>query len=181
MNKNIEKEYKVLLTKQQFDILCRCYEELQFKKQVNTYYDSINLDVSKKKGAMRIRTINDTYLFTLKLHQNDDVYEYETLVAEDSCKALLQKDVQQLLQEHSITNDLHRITQLVTERAVIETDDAEICFDISTYNGITDYEIEYEYKRDHKGILVFQNILNPIGILYKKNCTSKIQRALNSL
>lgn len=181
MNKNIEKEYKVLLTNEQFDKLRLGYENLQFQTQINTYYDSSNLDVRKKKGAMRIRTINDTFIFTLKLHRNGDVYEYETLVNEDSCAALLQQDVQQLLQEHGITKDLHRVTQLVTKRAVVDTGDAEICFDISTYNGITDYEIEYEYKHDHDGLSIFQNILKPLGITYEKNCTSKIQRALNSL
>ena len=181
MNKNIEKEYKVLLTKKQFDTLCQAYKELEFKTQINTYYDTKEMDVRKHKGAMRIRTIDNQYIFTLKLHRNRDVYEYETFVNEDSCSALQQSDVQQLLKDNDIPNELHRVTQLVTKRAVVDTGDAEICFDISTYHGITDFEIEYEYKRAHDGLMVFQKILEPIGIIYKKNCTSKIQRSLNTL
>ena len=55
MNKHVEKEYKMLVSKEQFDKLCSLYENLNFITQTNTYYDTVNGDIQKKKGAMRIR------------------------------------------------------------------------------------------------------------------------------
>ena len=58
MNKHVEKEYKMLVNKEQFDKLCSLYENLNFITQTNTYYDTVNGDIQKKKGAMRIRERN---------------------------------------------------------------------------------------------------------------------------
>ena len=69
----------------------------------------------------------------------------------------------------------------MTKRAVVETENAELCFDISTYGNHTDYEIEYEYKKEHDGLSIFQDIMKQINVVYEKNCISKIQRAINSL
>lgn len=181
MNKNIEKEYKVLVTKDQFEALRCLYKNLEFIRQINTYYDTDSMAIKEKQGAMRIRTLKDTCIFTLKLNIGHKLYEYETFVKDDTLEALQQSDIKALLNEFHIQGDLKRLTQLVTERAIIETDYAEICFDISTYQGKTDYEIEYEYKKDHDGLTAFQTFLKPIGISYKTNCISKIQRALRAL
>ena len=69
----------------------------------------------------------------------------------------------------------------MTKRAVVETENAELCFDISTYGSHTDYEIEYEYKQPHDGLSVFQKLLSHVQLVYEKNCTSKIQRALQAV
>ena len=74
-----------------------------------------------------------------------------------------------------------KIAELHTQRAVYESEFAELCFDISTYHGKTDYEIEYEYKKEHDGLSIFQDIMKQINVVYEKNCISKIQRAINSL
>lgn len=42
-------------------------------------------------------------------------------------------------------------------------------------------EIEYEYKKEHDGLSIFQDIMKQINVVYEKNCISKIQRAINSL
>lgn len=71
MNKHVEKEYKMLVSKEQFDKLCGLYENLNFITQTNTYYDTVNGDIQKKKGAMRIRERNGRFLFTLKMRQEN--------------------------------------------------------------------------------------------------------------
>ena len=53
MNKHVEKEYKMLVNKEQFDKLCSLYENLNFITQTNTYYDTVSythLDVYKRQG-----------------------------------------------------------------------------------------------------------------------------------
>ena len=72
------------------------------------------------------------------------------------------------------------IGECTTYRAVINTDKAELCFDINEYNGITDYEIEYEQTCDHDGITEFNKILSQVGLTYFRNCPSKIKRTLDT-
>ena len=50
------------------------------------------------------------------------------------------------------------------EISEIITEYAELCFDINSYNGITDYEIEYEVKKDHDYKKAFKAILKQAGI-----------------
>lgn len=180
MNKNIEKEFKVLVTKQQFDFLLKSYPSVVFKKQVNTYYDTADRKIEKLRGAMRIRE-KDDFIFTLKIPNNEDLLEYECNVEKNDVTALDNSDIKDLLAGYNIDGPFFVLTTLKTHRAVYETEFAELCFDISTYNGVTDYELEYEYKKDHDGNLVFQTILDKIGIVYHSNCDSKIKRAMDSL
>ena len=49
MNKHVEKEYKMLVNKEQFDKLCSLYENLNFITQTNTYYDTVNGDIQKRR------------------------------------------------------------------------------------------------------------------------------------
>ena len=138
MNKNIEKEYKVLLTKEQFEKLLSNYPNAVFKTQCNTYYDTDTHCIQKKKGAMRIRQFNDKFIFTLKMHSNDGLLEFEKEVNENSLNSFQDVEIQNLLDKFHINGNLIELTTLCTQRATIETEFAEICFDISSYNGCTD-------------------------------------------
>ena len=160
MNKHVEKEYKMLVSKEQFDKLCSLYENLNFITQTNTYYDTVNGDIQKKKGAMRIRERNGRFLFTLKMRQEnlDGLCECECEVSENSVHALQSEEIVQLLHEYQIEAAIIPLTTLVTKRAVVETENAELCFDISTYGSHTDYEIEYEYKQPHDGLSVWPGL-----------------------
>ena len=55
MNENLEIEYKVLLTKEQFEKLVSQYDDVKFIRQVNTYYDTKDLQIRKNYGSIRIR------------------------------------------------------------------------------------------------------------------------------
>lgn len=180
MNINIEKEYKILLSKSEFYKLLSFYPEAVFHKQVNTYYDTHDMAIKNAHGAMRIRE-TDHFLFTLKMHSEEGLLEFETSVLENNENVFHQKDIQDILQGYAISGPFHKITSLTTHRAMIITDDAELCFDISEYNGKMDYEIEYEYKRPHDGLSIFNNILRRIHRHYEVNCASKIKRAMDSV
>lgn len=179
MNKNIEKEYKILLTKEQFEDLCRFYEPLHFVEQVNVYYDTSNRCIESMQGALRIRSKEGKHIFTLKMHDNGNLLEYECEVKNNTVEALGEPSIQSLLTQYNINGSLHQTTTLVTKRAIVEDEYAQLCFDINLYNGMIDYEIEYEYKKDHDGRKQFSDILNKINVSYTKNCKAKIARALN--
>lgn len=178
MEKNLEIEHKILLTKQEFEKLIKGYENIKFITQVNTYYDTEDQQLKSKKMAMRIRTINDKHIFTLKQPTKQGVIEHECDVAENSIVAIKDNRIQSLLDSIGVKNNIVSLGSLTTHRAIVSLDNAELCFDINEYNGITDYEVEYEYTKKHDGIPEFNNILKCINKSFTKNCKSKIGRAL---
>ncbi len=180
MNNNIEKEYKILVTKEQFNTLYKHFNAPSFYSQTNIYYDTYDFAIRNVKGSMRIRDINNKHIFTLKMHSPKGLLEYEKNLPYNSIECFNDEEISSLLNKYHIQGPFHKIGNLKTERAIHDTEYAELCFDINTYNGIVDYEIEYEYKKDHDGLTAFQNILSIANIEYTSNCISKIQRALNS-
>lgn len=181
MKSNIEKEYKLLVTKEQFYNLLKQYPDIKFDTQINYYIDTEDTAIRNLHGAMRIRHVHDMYIFTLKLPSKDGLLEFEKEVQSTSLEVLHDKDIQQLFQKYHIHGTFKYLTTLTTQRAIYHTEYAELCFDINTYHGITDYEIEYEYKKEHDGIIAFQEILKSIQVTYTSNCDAKIKRALDSL
>ncbi len=179
MNKNIEIELKILVEKEKFYELLNLYPDISFKKQVNVYYDTLDYQILKKHGAMRIRT-KDTHTFTFKNGTSNGLEEYECIVSENSISALNTSEITEFLNSHNIYGPFQEISTLSTYRGIVETENAEICFDINEYNGITDYEIEYEYKNNHDGVKCFNKILENVNIKYNYNCLSKIQRAIEN-
>ncbi|MDE6195675.1 MAG: CYTH domain-containing protein [Erysipelotrichaceae bacterium] len=177
MNKNIEKELKILVSKEKFYELLSFYPQLSFKKQVNVYYDTKDHQILNHYGAMRIRT-KDHHIFTFKKCTSQGLEEYECSVDQNSSDMLLKEPIASFLQSQNLFPPFYEIASLCTYRGVIETEYAELCFDINEYNGITDYEIEYEYKKEHDGISLFNNILSKVQLSYEENCPAKIKRAM---
>ena len=179
MNKNIEKEFKILVSQKSFENLCKLYEPLTFIKQVNHYYDTSDHQIEKKKGAMRIRSKNGQHIFTLKLHENNNLLEFECEVENNNIQSLNQPDIMELLKTYGIEGPFFETATLTTNRAMVVDEYAELCFDENFYNDKHDYEIEYEFLQDHDGYTKFNKILNKVGLQYESNCKSKIARALN--
>lgn len=178
MDKNIEKEYKILLTREQFYQLLEKYPSLHFIEQVNIYYDNENNDIRNMRGAMRIRSKQRKHVFTLKVHTSEGLHEYECPVVGNNTDSLSKDEITNLLTTFQIQGPFHPIAKLKTARAMYINDYAELCFDINQYNETIDYEIEYEYKKEHDGFTAFNEILKQINVEYKSNCKSKIARAL---
>lgn len=183
MNLHFEKEFKILLNKNQFVTLLKQFPQAEFKKQINTYYDTSDLHIRKHIGAMRIREIDDKFIFTLKqrCNGNDGVKEYECLVDKNALDVFKRDDMQALLKSFLITQPIIELASLTTYRALIRLENAELCFDYNEYNGTSDYELEYEFIREHDGLSVFNQLLASVGLKYENNCMAKIQRALESV
>lgn len=184
MNRNIEKEYKIIVSEQQFNRLLINYPNLKFIKQINTYYDTIDMQIQSMHGmhgAMRIREKNNSYLFTMKSNSEEGLLEFECPVNQNDVSVLQNTEIQNLLHSYGIQGPFTMLTNLTTFRGVVQFDCAELCFDRNLYNGLEDFEIEYEYKKDHDGLSNFEKIIKAADLVYKSNCDSKIKRALDSI
>lgn len=182
MNKKIEKEYKILVTKQQFEALLQMYDDCEVSEQLNIYFDTEDQTIKKLKGGMRIRYKNNKYIFTLKFKHPEGHIELEKEIPHDCINELHHdQTIAAWFKEYGINAPFIEIGRVHTLRYLHRSEVAELCFDISHYNDITDYEIEYEFLQEHDGISKFNEILSHVNLTYEKNCITKLGRMLNSL
>ena len=179
MAKPEEHELKVMLTKEQFETLLHAYDFPILLEQINTYYDTPKGAVKDLPGAVRIRRVDGKDIFTFKQRKDSQTqYELEKEIPVGSLDQIEDPEILGWLQEAGIdVKVLKPITTFTTWRHMIKTENAEICLDKTVYPHKTDYEIEYEYKKDHDGLSAFNQFLKPAGIIYEKNGPSKIARA----
>ena len=180
MYNQIERELKCLLTKEQHKKIMNSYEFPIEIHQSNTYYDTQDGYLKKMKSAMRIRTINDTYIFTLKIRTDDiTLIELEKEVKDNVIEhAFEDEEIQGWLQQYKVPTEVEKIVDFSTVRKLQVLENAELCLDETNFYGTIDYELEYEYTKDHDGIQEFNHILAPFGLSYEKNCPSKVARAV---
>lgn len=171
----IEKEYKLMISKQDYLIILNYFKEkLNTIIQINYYYDTVPASVDK---VIRIRKIHNRYFFTLK-HKKGELYEYEFEISKKSLDDLRISD---LLSKFDI-KELVEIGSMKTTRHLLRDDYGEFCIDYSEYNGIADYEIEYELFNDQLDLEQhFNKWLKPFNLHYTHNAKNKVQRFKESL
>lgn len=181
MEQNLEVEYKMLLSKEQFYALKAHYPEPAFVAQTNTYFDTASHSLKNKGMALRIREQSGAYKITLKIPQEDGILEYEQVVSDASVTSLYASSgLMQQLMALGIEEELLVTHQMRTERAMVHLAQAELCFDINTYANCLDYEVEYEQTQPHDGLSEFVKLLRFAGITYEDNSKPKIMRALEA-
>lgn len=188
----IEKEYKNLLTKAQYEAIADDYQSV-FKKdvtQTNSYYDYEGL-LQQHKMALRIRIVEgkETGEITLKIPQSSlEVLEYTEVLPVDILNAYnhdkqfaLPTSLQETLENKGITLQTVNQTALLTthrlEGALSENE--WLVLDESHYNGKVDYETEMEVRSLELGEPVFLGILEKYKI-ERRQAESKIKRALST-
>ena len=175
MKHEVETELKMLLNSDEVQRLIACYYgNIPFVPQINTYYKSNN----SEHYAFRIRERNGEVLFTLKEKVNGETVEHEKIL---KTPLLQDQELLELLASFNEFPPFEVLGQLTTLRSDYVTADAVISLDINFYNGLCDYEIEYECTRDHDYKKAFKDFLKKADISYKANKESKYKRFINTL
>ena len=188
----IEKEFKNLLTKEQYEAIAGDYQSVFTKDvtQTNSYYDYEGL-LQQNKMALRIRIVEgkETGEITLKIPQSSlEVLEYTEVLPVDILNAYnhdkqfaLPTSLQEALEDNGITIQTVNQTALLTthrlEGALSENE--WLVLDESHYNGKVDFEMEMEVRSLELGEPVFLGILAKYNIL-RRQAESKIKRALST-
>ena len=189
---HLEKEYKNLLTREQYVALKEEFNSIFTKEitQTNQYYDC-QQQLENNRSALRIRLIEgqQTGEITLKIPQSDcEVIEItEELPAEqlqwwiEEDIFLLPTSIKLALEEQGIhLSNISPTATLTTHRLEgILSPGCLLVLDESHYSGQTDYEIEMEVEDLEKGKEIFLEILNRHGI-EPLQPISKIRRALRA-
>lgn len=189
---HLEKEYKNLLTREQYVALKEEFNSIFTKEitQTNQYYDC-QQQLENNRSALRIRLIEgqQTGEITLKIPQSDcEVIEItEELPAEqlqwwiEEDIFLLPTSIKLALEEQGIhLSNISPTATLTTHRLEgILSPGCLLVLDESHYSGQTDYELEMEVEDLEKGKEIFLEILNRHGI-EPLQPISKIRRALHA-
>ena len=188
----IEKEFKNLLTKAQYEAIADDYQSVFTKDvtQTNSYYDYEGL-LQQHKMALRIRIVEgkETGEITLKIPQSSlEVLEYTEVLPVDILNAYnhdkqftLPTSLQEALENKGVTLQTVNQTALLTthrlEGALSENE--WLVLDESPYTGKVDYEMEMEVRSLELGEPVFLGILEKYKI-ERRQAESKIKRALST-
>ena len=189
----IEKEFKNLLSKEQYDALVNDYKEVFTKDvtQTNSYYDYEGL-LQEHKMALRIRIAEgkETGEITLKIPQSSlEVLEFthelpvETLHQYNEQKQFsLPLSIKETLESNGVfIEKVEQTALLTTHRFEGPLSNNEwLVLDESHYNGKVDYEMEMEVQNLSIGEEVFLKILQKYHI-QREQAESKIKRALSSI
>lgn len=155
----IEKEYKVILNKEQYEKILNSFEFLEPVVQINFYYKenksrfidtTIRVRFKDKKIKLQVKEL---------ISIRNGIYvrrEYEKSLKE--VPLIIKGKTLNELCESNRYQDCLFIGVLITERRVIHINDCEMALDINHYCGITDYELEIEFEKEiDSGILEFLN------------------------
>ena len=188
----IEKEFKNLLTKAQYEAIADDYQSVFTKDitQTNSYYDYEGL-LQQHKMALRIRIVEgkETGEITLKIPQSSlEVLEYTEVLPVDILNAYnhdkqfaLPTSLQETLKNKGITLQTVNQTALLTTHRLEGglSENEWLVLDESHYNGKVDYEMEMEVRSLELGEPVFLGILEKYKI-ERRQAESKIKRALST-
>lgn len=181
MYNQLERELKLLITEDQYNTIIHSYDFSEPFYQTNTFYDTPDRKVKAAGGAMRIRKKGDTNIFTLKIRTDPITHiEYEKEIDVDRIQDIKDPEILGWLAKYHIPQEVHILVSFTTERRVLITENAEFSVDKTTFQNMTDYELEYEYTKDHDGITVFNELLQPFGLKYIKNNPGKFSRAMHN-
>lgn len=185
----MEYESKNLLTKLEYDTLCKYlnHTNIKPKVQINYYFETDNFALKKQGAALRIREKNGHYVLTLKQPYQDGLLETHNKITHDTLQLWLRNEITSIpnidskLNELSISRDKIKYGgQLLTERIEVNQFDALIVLDKSKYNHKIDYELEVEASSKEKAEQVLNQLLEMYQI-EKKHTPNKIARFYQSL
>lgn len=188
MSQNIEKEFKNLLNREEYEALITAFklDESEPIKQTNVYFDTPDYKLKDLNSGLRIRMYEDKGEITLKtpiqenekLETNDDLTLEEAKALIEAHKMKASGNVSEKLKDLGIaTEDLGIIGQLSTIRYDFPGDKGTFFLDKSFYQDQMDYELEFESESLEEGALAFQNFLELHGIKARK-AKQKIERML---
>ena len=188
MNKNIEIEKRVMLSKEQYDALFKYASNFKDRKTlllVNHYFDDEDLSLRKAHHMLRIRNINNIeYELTLKVKGDNGDLEINEPISSDEVSQLINyfdnsnKEIMDRV--HKVTQkEIKYITSLETNRIEIIFPNYLFVLDENKYSDIIDYDLEIEADDLDTANEVIEKYCIQFGMQYDPKYCSKSRRAIN--
>ena len=188
MNKNIEIEKRVMLSKEQYDALLKYasnYQDRKTLKLINHYFDDEDLSLRKAHHMLRIRNINNSeYELTLKVKGGNGDLEINEPISCDEVSRLIKhfdnnnKEIKDRIRKVT-QKEIKYITSLETNRIEIEFTNYLFVLDENKYSGVIDYDLEIEANDLGTANEVIEKYCTQFGMQYDPKYCSKSRRAIN--
>ena len=180
MSKEIEIEFKTLLTKEEYVNLCTKFADKRGNLQINYYFDTPRFTLKASEIGLRVRK-SDKYVMTLKRKKGYALQEINETISEEVFQQFLKDGI---IPVEEIRNELEDVLKgqkvinymsLSTFRIGFPYKKGNIAIDKCKYVDTVDYELEYEATSYEGGKREFVEIVREFGIVYKKS-KPKIRR-----
>lgn len=173
----IENEFKIMLTKAQYEKLRRS-REFSAVEQVNYYYDTKDLEMSARHVTVRVRELEGKFYLQMKLPTDKALSRVELEAELDALPETLSGELLNSLAKGEYP-ELKKLGSLKTTRSVWKFDGGEVDLDKSEYFGKTDYEVEIEFTNEQNARRVLNEITEFLDIKPNSEvCAGKIRRFL---
>lgn len=175
MSKQLEIEFKNMLSKQQFEALKNAFSltESDFHTQANHYFDTPDFALKAQKCGLRIREVADRFECTLKEPAAGiGLLETTDLLTADAVRDVIEHgqaidapEVHARLVARGIDEqNLQLLGTLSTTRAEINYKGGLLVLDHSVYADTEDYELEYEVADEQAFKQIFLDLLAQFDI-----------------
>lgn len=183
----IEIEFKILVTEKIYQQIKKDYQKAVCQTYIQTNFYLMHPQLEKRHYMLRIREKNNSYELTLKRPHHVGHKEMNIDIDEKIKNMIfhhqkVDNTIFDILKEQNIDyRELDCSHFLKTTRTDILFNEGTLSLDKNEYNGIIDYEIEFEVHDPEIGKKKFLDIIQPYHLQYTKNCESKIKRMSSSL
>ncbi|WP_010286748.1 CYTH domain-containing protein [Kurthia massiliensis] len=175
MSKQLEIEFKNMLSKEHFDALTKAFQltDDDFHTQANHYFDTADFALKQQKCGLRIREVANRFECTLKepasgiglLETTDLLDEQHVRDVLENSATLHAPEVHARLEARGIAEEnLQLLGTLSTTRAEINYKGGLLVLDHSVYADIEDYELEYEVPDEQAFESIFLALLTQFHI-----------------
>ena len=184
--REIEIEFKNLLTENQYDALYEKYDLSNSEEIINKnfYYDDTDESFKKIGAALRIRYTNKKTEITLKIKGDTQNVEInvpldERYPKESTVLPILPNEIISELERMNVKIKTPMLIQKIeTLRHEVTLENGLLVLDKTTFiNDIVDYELEFETKDYETGLAAFEKLLEENNI-DKNPAKPKIARAV---
>lgn len=187
MSKELEIEFKTLLTKEEYVKLCTKFQECKRNLQINYYFDTSRFTLKASDIGLRVRMMDkDRYIITLKKKKGYALQEFNETINKETFDEFLntgiipieeiRKEVEDIIKGQILKNYM----SLSTYRISFPYKKGYLAIDKCKYVDTIDYELEYEATSYESGKREFVELVREFGIVYKKS-QPKIKRAYDAL
>ena len=191
MGSNIEKESRIMLTHEEYILICadilKRKPHARFFTQTNYYFDE-DYYLTDHHMMLRVRTIDKkNHEITLKIKGEDGDKENNQTISARSTNILMKKGVfphgevyDALTSVHVLPKNLKLVTSLYTRRLQANFDGYILAVDLNRYGGIEDFnlEIESNISLEHAKEILKQ-YCEQYQLNYQEDYIVKSARAIN--
>lgn len=178
----IEKEFKSIIDEEVFNTVKNAYDWDFTKTQTNTYYTDDNGILRSNRVMLRVREKDGQFKIQVKTHKNagSPLQICEENEFDIDCVPEIIPADKTLIYTGIDAGNLKKAGALSTlRRSFMPSDNIEICLDKSDYLGVTDFEVEVEYRGDIPKDTLSE--LERLGVKFDKPTTGKYSRFLKRL